>query len=134
MTEYKDMTKKEKDDYHDPERLSRTCEDMIRNKPTIERRVKHILEEYPPSRGDDRLLQWKYLRAFTPVRLSFTTFEQLRMTMPSPESITRARRKIQAQEANANLRPTKRVRIKRKGLEGANTAYYGQDKKQTQLI
>ena len=111
----------------------KTPEEMIANKPTIEKRVKHILEEYPPSRGDDRLLQWKYLRAFTPVRLSFATFEQLRATMPSPESITRARRKIQAQEGNERLRPTKRVRVKRQGLEGANAAYYREDRAQTRL-
>jgi uncharacterized protein (DUF58 family) len=111
----------------------KTPEEMIRNKPTIEKRVKLILEEYPPSRGDDVLLQYRYLRAFTPVRLSFHAFKQL-LFIPSPESITRARRKIQAQEANAHLRPTKRVRHKREGLEGANAAYYAQDPKQTQLL
>lgn len=110
----------------------KTPEEMIKNKPTIEKRVKSILEQYPQARGDDVLLQWRYLRDFTPVRLSFSTFKQL-LFIPSPESITRARRKIQAQEGNIHLRPTKRVRHKREGLEGANRAYYRQDKAQTTL-
>lgn len=112
--------------------MAKTPEEMIENKPTIEKRVKQILEIYPQTRGDDVLLHYRYLRDFTPVRLSFATFKQL-LYIPSPESITRARRKIQASEANAHLRPTKRVRHKREGLEGANRAYYSDDRKQTTL-
>lgn len=98
---------------------------MIKNKPKLEQRVRMILEEYPPTRGDDVLLYRKYLYLFTNVRLTAQQFKQL-LCIPSPESISRARRKVQEPTSeHPKLMPTERTKRKRVILEDVNRAYYG---------
>ena len=101
---------------------------MVARTERVKDRVEKILKEWPSTRGDDRLLQWRYLRAYTGVRLSFSQFESLRI-MPSPETITRRRREIQAE--NEELKPTTRVRIKRKVREAALHNQFGKGLKLT---
>jgi len=99
----------------------RPAQEMIANKPTIEARVKLILEQVPQTKGDDVLLIYHYLRRHSQVKLSFHQFKDLFFCVAF-ESITRARRRIQ--KLNPNLKPTKRVIHKRDNLEAANRAYY----------
>lgn len=70
----------------------------IKTLKTIKERVEYILESYPSTQGDDRLLQYRYIQIFVPeVRITFKQFKALR-EMPAPETISRARRIIQNKE------------------------------------
>lgn len=75
--------------------------------------VKQVMISYPSTRGDDRLLTYRVWRA---CGLRLTTrqygvlFELLRRSW-SPETITRRRREIQAEDAT--LQPTERTQQKR---------------------
>lgn len=109
-----------------------SAQEMLQNKPKIEGRVRFILENYPPTRGDDVLLYRKYLMLYTDVRLTAREFEKF-FRIPAPESISRARRKIQKPTSeNPILMPTKRVKRKRAINEDGNRAYYSD--RQTRLI
>lgn len=88
---------------------------------SIREKVHRILHKYPATRGDDRLLLFYYLRAYCSVKLTFSQFEELRR-MPSPDTIGRRRREIQAE--NPNMRPTEKTIIKREILQEENRNYY----------
>lgn len=73
----------------------------------IEHNVRAVLEKYPESRGNDFVLYAMYIKENTPelatVGLIYALLEAQRLGMPSYESVTRARRKIQ--QFNEDLRP-----------------------------
>lgn len=73
----------------------------------IEKNVRAVLEKYPESRGNDFVLYAMYIKENTPelatVGLIYALLEAQRLGMPSYESVTRARRKIQ--QFNEDLRP-----------------------------
>ena len=63
--------------------------DMFLKTGIVKENVKAIYKDYPSTRGDDRLLIWRYLRRHCPqVRLTFAQFDALR-SIPSFESIRR---------------------------------------------
>jgi hypothetical protein len=107
---------------------------LVKNKPTIERRVAEVMEEYPQATGDDMILAFRYYKTFSPnVRISFSKFSDL-LSCVCFESISRARRKIQARERKliemglkkeSSLLPRERTRRKRRVAEEMNRAYYG---------
>lgn len=72
----------------------------------IEKQVDHILREYPASRDDDRLLLMAYMHYFGDLtdeeREAFKVLSPALKMMPSIESLTRLRRKLQ--ESNVYLR------------------------------
>ncbi|MCR5705168.1 MAG: hypothetical protein K6G85_11225 [Eubacterium sp.] len=85
----------------------------------IEDNVKAILEEKKETRGDDYVLYAEYVDRFFP-DLRGKSFKELfcqhkELGLPSFESITRLRRKIQ--ERSLALRPTESTRQKRKSAE-----------------
>jgi len=67
---------------------------------TVKASVRALLEEYPESRNDDRYLFVLYWRTVDEIKdssktvISFIPFEEIKRAT-SPETITRARRKIQ---------------------------------------
>jgi hypothetical protein len=96
---------------------------MVARTEKVKDRVRRILQEYPPTRGDDCQLLFRYLRRYHPdIRFSPKQFEAL-LYMPSPETLTRRRREIQI--ALPDLRPTERTVKKRARNEHAYHGYYG---------
>lgn len=81
----------------------------------VKDRVKFILERYPQTRGDDVLLLYRYYWWFERDRavLKPIHFKAL-LSLTSPESITRCRRKIQE---TGLLTPTKETILKRRRRE-----------------
>lgn len=77
----------------------------------IEKNVRAVLEKYPESRGNDFVLYAMYIKENTPelatVGLIYALLEAQRLGMPSYESVTRARRKIQ--QFNEDLRPPEKA-------------------------
>jgi hypothetical protein len=101
-------------------------DDLIKNKPKIEDRVRGILTRFPYTRGDDVLLYRKYLLLYSDVRLTASEFKKFLM-IPSPESISRARRKIQKPTSeHPELMPSERVKRKRTKIEGLDREYYAE--------
>lgn len=89
-----------------------TPEELLAKLKTYKARVKYILEQYPQATGDDRILQWRYLKVFYPkVRITYKQFSDLRK-MPAPETLSRCRRLLQAD--NPDLRPTDKTVRKRR--------------------
>lgn len=81
---------------------------------TVKHKVRFILEKYPPSKGNDVILLYRYYQHFgNGVKIKAEVFEQL-LAVTSPESITRARRLIQ--EGGEYL-PSERVQKKRRRRE-----------------
>ena len=90
-------------------------------------RVKKILEKYPDCRNDDKKLMWavwweKGLVQYdskTPIAISRIMYMDF-LNAPMPESITRARRKVQ--ELHPELCPTrdfvKRARKQKEATKG----------------
>ena len=95
---------------------------MVSRKVRIKDKVKAILEDYPSTRGDDRLLQYRFLEKYSPVKLAFHEFEELRRLF-SPETLPRRRRELQKEFPE--LRPLKRTTAKRERAENAERNYYG---------
>jgi len=81
----------------------------------VKDRVKYILQMFPPAKGNDMLLIWRYYQVFEPdkIRISFTEFKDM-MRATSMETIRRTRQKIQ--EAGEFL-PTDRTILKRRRRE-----------------
>jgi hypothetical protein len=84
--------------------------------------VKQILEQHPTTRGDDRILAWRYYRYFSGIRISFKDFASLR-SAPAFETISRRRRELQNEQPE--LRPTERVKFKRFRRQAAFRAMFG---------
>lgn len=91
------------------------------NKQNTYTRVKILLEQSVDCRNSDKSLIWAFWRAEGAVEYAGTMFEGYRLTeesflkATSPESITRARRKVQ--ERYPNLRATEAVEAKRREKE-----------------
>lgn len=85
----------------------------------IEKNVRAVLEKYPESRANDFVLYAMYIKENTPelanVGLIYALLEAQRLGMPSYESVTRARRKIQ--QHNADLRPPEKATAARQEKE-----------------
>ena len=84
----------------------------------IENKVKEIMENIPETREDDFLLVLEVYRGYVDTR--YTTIEYLlrnhkELGIPSMESITRCRRKLQ--EHNACLRSSEETQEKRLNQE-----------------
>jgi hypothetical protein len=78
-------------------------------------KVAQILEKYPATKGDDRLLQFYFYKEFEPdkVKLSFKKFKML-MLMTSPETIRRVRQKLNEE---GKFLPTDKTILKRRRRE-----------------
>jgi hypothetical protein len=90
---------------------------MIARGERVKDRVMELLEKYPQTRGDDLQLAFRFYRAYTGIRIKFSTFQALLMA-PAPETISRRRR--ECQNEHPELKPTERVVGKR---ARARTAY-----------
>jgi hypothetical protein len=97
--------------------------EYLAKRPTVEANVKAILTEVPQTRGDDLLLIYYYWRKHDKIRIGFEKFKDL-FSATCPESIRRSRQKIQADINNQHLRPTERVRKKRRANEREHIDYY----------
>ena len=91
------------------------------------KKVKDMVEEvyikYPSTRGDERLLVWRFLRMFCPqVKLTFSQFEALR-SIPSFETIRRRGQELRHDKPQ--YQPTERVQKKRFRRSEAFRHYYG---------
>lgn len=79
--------------------------------------VKEVLEQYPDTRDSDKKLMWliwsRQLEKSTSESISHYDFLSKQVT--TPESITRARRKVQ--QTHEHLRATKAVETARKRKE-----------------
>lgn len=106
-------------------------EKMLRNRPTIESRVKQILIDYPPTKGDDLLLVYRYWQRHANIKISFRNFKDL-FYAPSTETICRSRRRVQAKDPS--LKPTKRVVRKREINEEAHVNYHSGGLKLTDFV
>ncbi len=85
----------------------------------IESRVKQILEDEPNTRGDDYVLYGRYISKYHNSLVSINLVDALtnhiELGMPSFETVTRVRRRLQAD--TLSLRPTESTRLKRKSQE-----------------
>jgi len=95
---------------------------MLSKRPTIEQNVKQILKDFPPTKGDDLLLIFRYWKRHDKIRISFAKFKDL-LGATCPETIRRSRQKIQAQ--HPEFKPRERTRLKRKKNQEAHANYYG---------
>ena len=89
----------------------------------MEKVVKKILKENPPTRGDDDLL---YLDVLDEMQINLRDFtaesfllNYRKLGIPTIETVGRCRRRIQAKDET--LKPTPEIILKRKKLE---TSYY----------
>jgi hypothetical protein len=88
--------------------------------------VREIYEDYPSTRGDDRLLIKRVLDRFFPqVKLTPIMFEALR-SIPSFESIRRRSQELRVE--HPEYQPTERVKQKRIRRASAFRNYYGTGK------
>lgn len=85
-------------------------------------RVKILLEQSVDCRNSDKILIWAFWRAEGKLAAGGSLFDQGYtlsennfMSATAPESIIRARRKVQ--ELYPNLRATETVKAKRRGIE-----------------
>lgn len=112
-----------------------TGAEMVERTEKVKDRVKHIITEYPQTKGDDLQLVWRYYQVYTNVRIKFSVFKDLLMC-PSPETIRRRRQEIQAIERNSvdagvirleecQYLPTAKTLKKRKDYRTAMTNYHG---------
>lgn len=87
--------------------------------------VKSILENDPNTRGDDLELIWCVAREYDLTRCTFTNtiVEWRKRKLPSFESLTRARRKVQ--EMYPELRSEERVAEMRAEREREYREFYG---------
>ena len=77
----------------------------------VKERISFILDKYPPTRDDDRVLLRYYYRIFEP----YVTLKVSELTaMTTPESITRCRRKVQEK---GQFMPSDQVAGKRRRRE-----------------
>lgn len=113
------------------ERNEPTGAEMLKNRYTVEARVKELLEEYPQCRGDDLLLVYRYYQRHERIRIAFGKFRDI-FFATCPNTISRSRRKIQ--RMMPELKPTKRVRRKRQRNEEAHRHYYTKGLKITDFM
>lgn len=71
--------------------------DVIQRAKEVNKAVYSILERYPETRDDDRQLMLRYWAEVDGLVFDFTFPQKFSEKGTSPESITRARRSIQAQ-------------------------------------
>ena len=108
---------------HNAPLASLTGAAMFLKTATVKAHVKEVYLDYPSTRGDDRLLIWRYLRRFHPnIRLTFKQFDELR-SIPSFETIRRRGQELRA-EIPA-LQPKERTQQKRYRRSEAFRHYYG---------
>lgn len=89
----------------------------------VKDRVEYILQNYPSAKGDDNILIWRYLLVFCPsVRMTYREFQDL-MGIPSFETITRCRRKLN--EAGLYLPTSRTVRKRRRREEIIREGVHG---------
>lgn len=74
-------------------------------------RVEYLLEKYPSTRGDDRILLYRYYKTFEPemMQIKFKAFSNM-LRATNPETI---RRRRQEWNQEGKYLPTKKTRIKR---------------------
>ena len=89
-------------------------------------KVKTILENYPDTRNSDKKLIWEFWVQEMVVFSGFLSFENF-IKATSPESIRRARQKIQ--QLYPELGPTSELVRKRRGIKSATkgTFIYRED-------
>lgn len=82
----------------------------------VKERVRYILEKYPPTRGNDMILLWRYYREYESdkLNLSFRKFKDM-LRATSMETIRRSRQKIQE---GGEFLPTEKTVRKRRRREG----------------
>lgn len=89
--------------------------------------VKAILEKYPETRDDDNLLWAKVLEAVnfdsSDMTLSFVLENVKRYGLPSFQTVSRARRKVQ--QDHPELKGTARIQQKRKEQEQKYREFFG---------
>lgn len=83
----------------------------IKTMKKVKQKVKFLLEKYPETKGDDRLLIYRFYKVFEDNVLIKPRYFEALMRATSYETITRARRKIQE---NGELLPTDRTISKRR--------------------
>lgn len=87
----------------------------IKHIKTVRARVEDILERHPSTRGDDRILLYRYYKEYEPslMQIKFTDFMSfLRAT--NPETIRRSRQKINEE---GKFLPTDKTVAKRRRRE-----------------
>ena len=77
--------------------------------------IKETLTDYPETRNSDKNLIWKVWSELGYIDTGYALYEEDFKRAPSPDTITRCRRKIQ--EINPELGPTRKVRGLRKHIE-----------------
>lgn len=115
---------------------------MVERTEKVKDRVKSILTQYPPCRGDDTLLIWRYWRRYCGLNIEFNDFQQL-LRATSSETIRRRRQELQHDEykriemglqACHILTPSIRVKKKRERNFEAQSNYWGSNLKITDFI
>jgi len=85
--------------------------DVVRSVVSVKQKVRKVLEKYPSTRGDYRLLYYYYIKEYCPfLTLTFREFSDL-FNQPSPETISRCARKIFSEEPS--LLPSEKTQKKR---------------------
>lgn len=103
--------------------------EMVLKTRRVKDEVEQILREYPSSRGDDRVLIYRYVRNYCPqIKLSFKSFEDL-FKIPSFETIRRRGQELRRE--HDELQPTEKTQKKRFRRAEAMKNYYGSGMKIT---